>query len=163
VSVGFLNLKERIMQLAWRVRIGGYPLALLATALTCACSSRPGHTPEGLAAVKQKVDQGGAVLVDVREPGEWKQGRLAGAIALPTKALAQAHGANDEARLAELLAGLPKDKPLYCHCVKGVRASAVANILKERGYEATALKPGYQELVAAGFEAEKPAEAPPAP
>jgi rhodanese-related sulfurtransferase len=158
-----MRVKENLMKLAWRLRVGGYPLALLATALTCACSSEPGHAPADLPTVKQQVERGEATLVDVREPAEWNEGHVTGAISLPTKAIAQAHGANDKARLDELLAGLPKDKPLYCHCVKGVRALAVAQILVDHGYEAQALKPGYSELIAAGFAPQPPATRPPSP
>jgi rhodanese-related sulfurtransferase len=158
-----MRVKENLMKLAWRLRIGGYPLALLATALACACSSQPGHAPTELATVKQQVERGEAVLVDVRGPAEWYEGHVTGAISLPTKAIAPARGANDKARLDELLAALPKGKPLYCHCVKGVRALAVAKILADHGYEAQALKPGFDELISAGFEPQPPATAPPGP
>ncbi len=149
-----MSVKENLVRLAWRLRIGGWPLALLATALACACSSKAGHAPDDLGAVKQRIDQLEAVLVDVREQSEWNAGHVAGAYWLPTKALAKAHGTNETARLAELLAGLPKDKPIYCHCAKGVRALAAAKILTAHGYQATALKPGYDDLVAAGFTPE---------
>lgn len=149
-----MSVKEDLVRLAWRLRIGGWPLALLATALACACSSQPGHAPDDLGAVKQRIDQKEALLVDVREQSEWNAGHVAGAYWLPTKALAKAHGTNETARLAELLEGLPKDKPIYCHCAKGVRALAAAKILTAHGYQATALKPGYDDLVAAGFTPE---------
>ena len=48
-----------------------------------------------------------------------------------------------------------KDKILYTHCAVGYRSLRAAKILKKYGYEVRALKPGYEELVKAGFESEK--------
>jgi rhodanese-related sulfurtransferase len=143
--------KVRALRAAWSIRIAGYPVALAGAALACACSQPSGQAKDDLATIKRRVLHGEAALVDVREPAEWERGHVAGAILLPTKAISAAHGDQDQARLAELLAGLPKDKPLYCYCVKGVRALAVARILQERGYQAQGLKPGFAELAEAGF------------
>jgi rhodanese-related sulfurtransferase len=110
--------------------------------------------PNDLQAVKQQVESGQAVLIDVREPSEWDTGHVVSAVAVPNRALTKAHQANDEAGLAALLASLPKDKPIYCHCAKGVRAQTAARILKERGYQAVPLEPGYDDLSAAGFATE---------
>ena len=47
---------------------------------------------------------------------------------------------------------IPKDKIVYTHCVKGVRALAAANILEKLGYNVRPLRAGYEELANAGFE-----------
>jgi rhodanese-related sulfurtransferase len=148
--------KDRARRAAWSLRIAGYPVALVGAALACACSQATGQAKDDLATIKRRVLQGEATLVDVREPPEWERGHVASAILLPTKAISAAHGDQDQARLAELLAGLPKDKPLYCYCVKGVRALAVARILQERGYQALGLRPGFAQLVEAGFPVADP-------
>jgi rhodanese-related sulfurtransferase len=148
--------KDRARRAAWSLRIAGYPVALVGAALACACSQATGQAKDDLATVKRRVLQGEAALVDVREVSEWERGHVAGAILLPTKAISAAHGDQDQAKLAELLDELPKDKPLYCYCVKGVRALAVARILEEYGYQALGLKPGFGQLVEAGFPVADP-------
>jgi rhodanese-related sulfurtransferase len=54
--------------------------------------------------------------------------------------------------ISALLAKLPKDKALYIHCKAGGRALTCGKILKERGYDVRPLKPGYEQLLEAGFE-----------
>jgi len=143
------------------------PLALLGLSavamVACSSPSPPPAAPPAvvvaaapgdLATVRQQVESGQAVLIDVREPSEWDAGHVASAVAVPNRALSKAHQANDETGLAALLAALPKDKPVYCHCAKGVRAQSAAKILKERGYQAVPLEPGYDDLAAAGFATE---------
>ena len=145
-------------------------LGLSAVALAACSSPSPPPSPAptvvataapgDLQTVKQQVESGQAVLIDVREPSEWDAGHVASAVAVPNRALTKAHQANDESGLAALLSALPKDKPIYCHCAKGVRAQSAAKILMERGYQAVPLEPGYDDLAAAGFAtetAEKPA------
>jgi len=87
-----------------------------------------------------------AVLVDVREPGEWKEGHVEGAISLPLSSLKKGV---DTSRLEK---ELPKDKIVYTHCVMGVRALKAANILEKSGYKVRPLKAGYAELVKTGFK-----------
>jgi phage shock protein E len=57
-----------------------------------------------------------------------------------------------ESELAELVKKLPKDKIIYTHCRAGGRALACGDILKKQGYDVRPLKPGYQQLIEAGFE-----------
>lgn len=102
------------------------------------------HTTESLAAIKQQVDQGQAVLVDVREQQEWDAGHVQGAIFLPLSAV------NDGLSTTEL-AQLPKNKVLYTHCVVGKRALTAGNALEQHGFKVKVIKPGFKELIAAGF------------
>ena len=53
----------------------------------------------------------------------------------------------------ELAVTLPKDKIIYCYCLAGGRCEEAAAILKPLGYDVRALKPGYPQLVKAGFPA----------
>jgi rhodanese-related sulfurtransferase len=102
-------------------------------------------TQEPLAKVKENVAQKKAVLVDVREKSEWDKGHVEGAVLLPLTDLQR--GVNAE----QLQKSLPKDKIVYTHCVVGKRAVTAANILEKLGYEVRPLRPGYQELLQAGF------------
>jgi phage shock protein E len=107
------------------------------------------HTKDALADVKKNVEAGKAVIVDVREQNEWDEVHLKGAIHVPKSKLDAGVG------LEELLKKVPKDKVVYTHCRAGRRALACGEILKKQGYDVRPLKPGIQELLDAGFEAEK--------
>jgi rhodanese-related sulfurtransferase len=95
------------------------------------------ETAELLARVRQEVAAGRAVLVDVREPGEWDAGHVAGAIPAPLSRIADAK--------------LPQDRPLYLYCGAGIRARMAARTLRERGHDARPLSAGYGKLVRHGF------------
>lgn len=105
------------------------------------------HTQESLQEIKKQVDAKKAVLVDVRDKQEWDKGHVAGALFLPLTDLRRPE------RQAELLKTLPKDRVLYTHCVVGMRSLKAAEILKKHGYEVRAVKPGFAELIEAGFSA----------
>jgi phage shock protein E len=96
--------------------------------------------------VQENVATHKAVIVDVREPGEWKDGHIKGAISLPLSSLKK--GVDTSALEHEV----PKDKIVYTHCVMGVRALTAAKILEKLGYNVRPLKAGYEDLVKAGFE-----------
>ena len=55
----------------------------------------------------------------------------------------------------DLLNKLSKEKIIYTHCAVGYRSLRAAKILKKYGYDVRPLKPGYDELVKAGFPTEK--------
>src|SRR5215468_7824206 len=99
-----------------------------------------------LSSVQENVATHKAVLVDVREPGEWKEGHVEGAILLPLSSL------KNGGDISAVEHQLPKDKIVYTHCVMGVRALKAAKILERLGYNVRPLKAGYQDLVKAGFE-----------
>ncbi len=113
------------------------------------CGLAAEHTTDAPAAVKKAVADGTAVLIDVREAEEWKDGHLAGAKSLP---------------LSDLKAGLPAEKlkqllpagtVVYLHCAAGGRCLKAADLLKEKGFEVRPLKPGYEALLKDGFEKAK--------
>ena len=105
-----------------------------------------GNTKDSLDAVKKNVSEQKAVLVDVREKEEWDDGHIEGSIFLPLSALKR--GMSKE----QLAKTLPKDRILYTFCVVGKRSITAGTILEKHGYEVRALKPGYKELVKAGFK-----------
>ena len=98
-----------------------------------------------LSTVRENVATHKAVLVDVREPGEWKEGHVDGAISLPLSSLKK--GVDTSAFEQQL----PKDKIVYTHCVMGVRALKAAKILEKLGYNVRPLTAGYEQLIKAGF------------
>ena len=126
-----------------------YAVVVLAVTTLCTALSAAETTNESLAQVKKAIGEKQAVLVDVREKREWDSGHVAGAVLLPLSEL-QAKGAAER-----LAAKLPKDKVIYTHCVVGKRAVTAGTILEQQGYKVRCLKPGYKELINAGFEKAK--------
>ena len=108
------------------------------------------HTTDSLDTVKQNLEDKKAVLVDVREKKEWDAGYLQGALHAPLSELKTAAGAK---RFVEQL---PEKKVVYTHCAAGVRSVAAAKILRAHGVEVRALKPGYSDLLDAGFKKAEP-------
>ena len=99
------------------------------------------HTKDTTETVKNAVAADRAVLLDVREQSEWDDGNLKDAKLLPLSVLK----AGDVAKV------IPKDKIVYCHCGSGVRCLKAADELKKLGYDVRPLKPGYADLLKAGF------------
>lgn len=64
---------------------------------------------------------GDALVVDVREPGEYAAGHVAGAVNIP------------QAELADRLDELPEDKPIYTVCRSGMRSLRAAQFLHQMG------------------------------
>lgn len=111
------------------------------------------HTKDSLDTVKAAVAKKQAVLVDVREKGEWEQGHLDGALLVPLswlKAESKKDNFKDEA--AEKL---PEKKILYLHCRSGGRVIPAAGILKKLGYDVRPLSAGFEDLKEAGFPVAK--------
>ena len=102
-------------------------------------------TYDPLPTVQENITTHKAVLVDVREPKEWKEGHVEGAISLPLSSLKKGGD------ITTIEKEVPKDKIVYTHCVMGVRALKAANILEKLGYNVRPLKAGYTDLVNAGF------------
>lgn len=65
------------------------------------------------------------VFIDVREPSEYKNSHVKGAINLPPAELMSGEGSLDR---------LPKDTPLVLYCVSGARSNASMHILRQKGY-----------------------------
>lgn len=131
---------------ACRAGLALFAIATLAPATTQAVE----HTRDSLATVQRGVAEKKAVLIDVREKEEWEDGHLRDAKLLPLSAL------EEGLKVEELGKVLPKDKVIYLHCAAGGRSLQAAAILKKQGYDARPLKPGYSELLKAGFTKAKP-------
>ncbi|MDQ2741059.1 MAG: MBL fold metallo-hydrolase [Chloroflexota bacterium] len=64
-----------------------------------------------------------SLLLDVREPEEYAQGHIPGAVNLP------------QADLATSLARIPRDRQIYSICWSGARSLRAAQFLKQMGYQ----------------------------
>lgn len=107
------------------------------------------HTTDTLETVKKNVADKKAVLVDVREADEWKDGHLKDAKHVALSDLKK--GVPD----ADLKKALPAGSVVYLHCGSGKRCLAAADILKKQGYDVRPLKDGFKELVKNGFPEDK--------
>ena len=70
--------------------------------------------------IREYKNTPGAVLIDVREPEEFRSGHIPGAINMP---LSGSHNLS-----------FPKDTPLYLYCLRGSRSLKASVILKGQGY-----------------------------
>ena len=118
---------------------------MFAVLLALAVSTRAAEfTKEPLETIKRSITAKKAVLVDTRGKEEWNDGHIEGAVFLPVNMLRRI----DPAELEKLL---PKDKVIYTHCVVGMRAKTAGKILEKHGYQVRVIKPGYEDLIEAGF------------
>jgi rhodanese-related sulfurtransferase len=91
------------------------------------------------------VAAGTAVLVDVREPGEWADG----GVAEPANLLSLSDLRGDRTGWKSFLAE-NKDKELILYCRSGNRSGIAARILTKEGYT-VANAGGFRDWVAAGL------------
>lgn len=85
----------------------------------------------------QRLAEGGAVLVDVRETAEFDEGHAAGAIHIPYEEL--------ERRLSEL----PSGREVVVYCASGVRSSLAASVLERSGRKVANVRGGFTAWVGA--------------
>ena len=74
--------------------------------------------------------KGNAVLIDVREPREWKAGHVRGAIHIPL------------GKIPTSLSRIPKGKDVYVICQSGMRSNSAVSQLRKAGVEAINVKGG---------------------
>lgn len=86
--------------------------------------------------------------MDVRDLVEWNAGHVRDAIHLPWRDL---QGKKSD----QLIDKLPKDLIVYTYCAVGYRSSRAGKMIAKRKFDVRPLKPGFEDLVKAGFEAEK--------
>jgi rhodanese-related sulfurtransferase len=80
----------------------------------------------------------GAIVVDVREPGEYVGGHVPGATLVPM------------GQLSSRMHELPKNKPIYLICASGNRSLAMTNLLMRAGYDAYSVTGGTGAWAGAG-------------
>ncbi len=101
--------------------------------------------PEGFLAIgdvdvfKDGVEASGALVIDVREVGEYEKGHIPGAVNIPIRTL----GAN--------LDKVPTDRQVYVYCQSGFRAAQALSSLGMLGYDnVLSYKPGWGGWTDAG-------------
>ena len=85
--------------------------------------------------VQKKLDNGTAILLDVREQKEWDEAHLSSARLVPLSRISE-----------KIPDDLPKDKIIYTHCRRGGRAEQAAGLLKTKYENVIALKYSFEEL-----------------
>ena len=71
--------------------------------------------------LKEKIESG-AVLIDVRSPGEFASGHINGSVNIPLD------------RIGSQLQVLKKDKPIVVFCRSGNRSKAAKGLLEQKGF-----------------------------
>ena len=87
---------------------------------------------------KSRIDAG-AILIDVREPGEWAAGHAPGARHIPL------------AQLDQRRRELPEDQSIITVCRSGARSARAATLLAQRGRSASNLRGGMRAWAAASL------------
>ena len=73
--------------------------------------------------VKEYLETPGAVLLDVRTPREYREGRIPGSKNIPLQDIDKTEQIADN-----------KDTPLFVYCYSGARSSHAVAALREMGY-----------------------------
>jgi rhodanese-related sulfurtransferase len=115
-------------------------------------------TVEGVSAraVQEELEDGRIdVLIDVREPSEWDQGHVPGAINVPRGMLELRADPESPAADPGLSANRDARVIVYCLKVPGARSLLAAQTLGSMGYSnVAAMRGGFEEWRAEGLPAE---------
>lgn len=136
-GVGWLDMKKLIPFLV----VGVVGFVMLRSSF-----AGPKITP---AEAMEKVGAGTAVLIDVREPGEWSGGVVEGAMLLPLSDLQ-----GDRVMWAKPLADA-QGRELVVYCRSGKRSGIVAGILEKEGWTVWNAG-GFSSWVSDGQKVKKP-------
>lgn len=92
---------------------------------------------------------GEVLLLDVREPDEYRAGHLAGAVNIPRGLL--------EFRLSGEAALADTERPVLVYCKTSGRAALAAQVMQQMGFgKVTSLAGGFDAWVAAGLPVRQP-------
>ncbi len=98
-------------------------------------------TPQEL---QERIQQGEQLLVlDVREPAEYQEGRVTGSMLIPL------------GQLASRLSDLPKDQPIVAVCRSGNRSGVATDLLRRAGFDATNMRGGMIQWARMGLPVER--------
>ncbi len=95
------------------------------------------------AAAKQMMDTLDVFILDVREPSEFKDGRIPGAVNIPIRDLPK--------RIGEI----PKGKPIIIYCGIGHRGAMGLVFLRGQGYNVKSILGGFKAWTGANLPVEK--------
>jgi len=91
------------------------------------------------AEVAERLADRCVLVIDVRQPAEWRRGHIRGSINLPLTQLAS--------RIQEL----PNDKAVVAVCASGHRSAIATRTLQRAGYQAENLKGGMHAWTRGGL------------
>ena len=91
------------------------------------------------ARVAERLADRSVVVVDVRQPAEWRRGHIGGSLNLPLP------------HLASRLHRLPKDAVIVAVCASGHRSAVATRTLQRAGFRAENLKGGMRSWSRAGL------------
>ena len=106
-----------------------------------------GATPQVSARAAHRLVEAGALLLDVREPDEWRAGHAPEATLMPMASVRGRHG------------DLPRDRRIVVMCRSGGRSAAVTGSLAAAGFDAVNLAGGICAWSAAGLPVTTEADA----
>jgi rhodanese-related sulfurtransferase len=84
--------------------------------------------------------EGEVVLIDVRQPHEYEESHVPGAVLIP---MAEVPDRTEE---------MPTDAPIYLICLSGARSGRAAEFWRGEGIQAANIVGGMQAWEAAGFD-----------
>ena len=79
--------------------------------------------PDINAEIEEYRNSPGALLVDVRSSGEYREGHIPGSVNLPLPSLS-----------GRKSIGVGKASPVYVYCLSGARSAQAAAVLRRMGY-----------------------------
>ncbi len=98
----------------------------------------------GVEEARRKLETGEAVVLDVRQPGEWRGGHIAEALHIPLGELG--------ARVAEI----PRDREVLTICRSGNRSKSAAEALGREGFRSVAsVAGGMKDWESHGYPVER--------
>ena len=113
------------------------------------------RVPEVTAAeAREQMESGDAgVILDVREPDEWAQGHIPGAIHVPLGVLQERADPANPASVPELTE--QKGRRVIVQCASGIRSLYGADMLRQLGYtDPVSMAGGIHDWFAQGFPVE---------
>ncbi|MEQ9405012.1 MAG: rhodanese-like domain-containing protein [Cyclobacteriaceae bacterium] len=101
-------------------------MMLLASFLFLGCGS---PAQEGLSTIDaeqlKKLNTDEVILLDVRTPAEWEQGRIKNAILINYR----------DSNFREQVAALDSEKPVIVYCAAGGRSTGASKVLQDAGFK----------------------------
>ncbi|MCC6622206.1 MAG: rhodanese-like domain-containing protein [Deltaproteobacteria bacterium] len=97
--------------------------------VSAACDARSGEAAGAAGSAARAAVESGALLLDVRTPGEFASGHIDGAVNIPVDALAD--------RAGEIEAG----RQVVVYCRSGRRSATAAELLRARGHQVIDIGP----------------------
>lgn len=100
--------------------------AIVAVLAAASCQRASANNELKVAAFKQKLEAtADKILLDVRTPGEYSEGHLAGALNIDWR------GSNFDAEVAKL----DKSKTVFVYCLSGGRSASAASAMRNMGFK----------------------------